>query len=1672
MSASTFNEEWLRCPTTARDSGDDILTWTTSISRTGVSTVDGLRFSEHFDVDGINSLENLLRTIQRLKLKKLSVDQLEEMRFVAAGETFAVSECKLEGEVVAVKRIRLNEDGKNFDRQHFQRRLQAVLREVLIMCHPPLSYHPNIVSLLGYGWTFEEQRPSPFISVEFASEGSLRAYMRHDRSIKTKLILAGDVAAGLMALHKCGIVHGDLKMDNVVVFMSLDRPSMSIAKLSDFGHSILASSTPEKRTHYFGTSLYNAPEVAEQKDQPIPVEDLHKCDIWAFGLCVWEILADGKVYFQRSWRSNPIYARPSSSIISTLTPSSDSHDRLSSDVDDQHVLGSFDPSHLKALANEFVNSLWIPGMGLEKGFLRPLLERTLQVDPAKRISDLSRLPIIGFWNKTPGGHSLQWKLATYSISGDIRYSIFSKDSGYHIFWNQQQELLQDFEAVALRSRSPKYDSAAAFQTMLCYVNAFGTSRNYTKSTEFLRRAEESGHLVARILAPRILDAFSPNPCTTRQSYSECIALGFRTIRDVQQSFTTSYNGEPTGKFEPQGQSTLVQAARIGYSALVKRLLEAGSSLADNDTTSLLHWLFCLDDQSLCNIQQILSTSTAGRDLPHVLNHATSEKVILHPQWPFQVYGTPLATAISSGSVAAVKTLLALGADPLAPAFPTGDSEFLTNCTPIHLAVRYHFPEMFQLLWRSAFGERPATLPLVRGVPALVQHPVACALSFLTNAERFAIHGSSYIQNLRSTIQLFPTELLFQASPEGTTAITQAIDLEDVDTVELLLDNCPELAWRKLEEPGKNNSYTYPLHLAAQFGSYRDTEESLQIIKSILRLDPTAINKPDSSSFKPLHLAAMGSSFRITTLLLERGASIDDRDKRGQGPLHFCRVSSNVDVLLQSGALIDEKDNMGLTAAHAAVNRGAEEVLRALIAAGANLDITSNENQSLLHCAILRKSRSAAETLLKAGIAIDMQDIHGRTPLQLAMDAGRSDLALLLVEYGADPFIEDRRGSSSFRLALAWGNPLVLARFYDHKGFNSLSQYRRTRILHFASKDGEPEALRQYLHKLPVSLFDAESDALYNKKTPVHTSAIACRPELVQVLLSCGFKVDALDAEGNTPLLSACQAGRLQAAFPSHRRTSMCEQLLGNGADMLARNYKGWTPLLVAQDHEDYPLLTLLLRHALALNDADISQESESKLGREGGIDLYKDALALTGGEILKPKLIQDAAIKGEWDFIMTCIAGHFVHEVDFQDIFKFHNTNVDPKLWRFYSIEMDRDMMQYLYTGKSLPRSELSSPRYRDFEKERAECEDTLGVRRRQVSLLLRSEARNILSKRLGKREPMIPAIENPRRAIPRLLLNGAEIPVTLDDLSGTYSVRPSSLGDYYWHISDGSHLKLCISSSGSRMWGLFSFEMFKLILRSQKLDKDSRNGKIKFHWRQVGEGMFTYDLGDIVLTFSDDGRIIGHTNGNHRKTFEFWGEKNTDETGNKAALSREITSWKDEYRELDVKHHNTKIEDKTDKLVEYIRKTRLKQSQKPPQKPHQAIEPPATPQSLTADWLKPSRAYGSTALTSASDFYSTDDKRAVKMGGMLSRMYNRGYGRDTGSSDMEMNAPDQIGDSRTRVNAKKEKCISLRWSTCEFLLNLYLLISVIWFAINNIIFQQQIRLLNERLDRCCEGKL
>lgn len=126
---------------------------------------------------------------------------------------------------------------------------------------------------------------------------------------------------------------------------------------------------------------YNAPEVPRQETTQISPENLHKCDIWAFGLLVWEILKDGGRYFDSRWMAD-------TSIIESVG------------VPEEIAFENFDFSLLRGYAVTFLRQM--PNQDsfcgdFAKAALRALLSNTLQIDPVARRSNLKAFPIMTTW---------------------------------------------------------------------------------------------------------------------------------------------------------------------------------------------------------------------------------------------------------------------------------------------------------------------------------------------------------------------------------------------------------------------------------------------------------------------------------------------------------------------------------------------------------------------------------------------------------------------------------------------------------------------------------------------------------------------------------------------------------------------------------------------------------------------------------------------------------------------------------------------------------------------------------------------------------------------------------------------------------------------------------------------------------------------------------------------------------------------------------------------------------------------------------------------------------------------------------------------------------------------------------------------------------------------------
>jgi len=198
------------------------------------------------------------------------------------------------GKYVALKYVR-----RTMDPSKMIVKWKEVLLEIRALLHTPIRYHPNIVRLLGLSWgtTGGSDSVYPVLALEYAEYGSL-----HDLQVTSdplsfvvKKKLCHDVSKGLSILHACGIVHGDLKHENVLVFRNkkTEDPIVYTAKLVDFGGSIMDLAEDQLHSLRMRTPPWNAPEYRRK----LSPEELKLTDIYSLGLLVWRTILDAKSPF-------------------------------------------------------------------------------------------------------------------------------------------------------------------------------------------------------------------------------------------------------------------------------------------------------------------------------------------------------------------------------------------------------------------------------------------------------------------------------------------------------------------------------------------------------------------------------------------------------------------------------------------------------------------------------------------------------------------------------------------------------------------------------------------------------------------------------------------------------------------------------------------------------------------------------------------------------------------------------------------------------------------------------------------------------------------------------------------------------------------------------------------------------------------------------------------------------------------------------------------------------------------------------------------------------------------------------------------------------------------------------------------------------------------------------
>src|ERR1043166_5558776 len=154
--------------------------------------------------------------------------------------------------------------------------------------------HPNLVAIYHVGVLNESQIPYFVMQyVEGPSVSDASGRLLPEARVRRVI---GEVASGLAAAHRRGVVHRDIKPGNIVIDGETGR-----SLLPDFGiHAAVAEAKRSSRADrlttegmYVGTPVYMSPEMASGD------EAIDKSDVYSLGVVAWEMLTgkppfDGK----------------------------------------------------------------------------------------------------------------------------------------------------------------------------------------------------------------------------------------------------------------------------------------------------------------------------------------------------------------------------------------------------------------------------------------------------------------------------------------------------------------------------------------------------------------------------------------------------------------------------------------------------------------------------------------------------------------------------------------------------------------------------------------------------------------------------------------------------------------------------------------------------------------------------------------------------------------------------------------------------------------------------------------------------------------------------------------------------------------------------------------------------------------------------------------------------------------------------------------------------------------------------------------------------------------------------------------------------------------------------------------------------------------------------------
>ncbi|XP_065565796.1 putative ankyrin repeat protein RF_0381 [Artemia franciscana] len=335
---------------------------------------------------------------------------------------------------------------------------------------------------------------------------------------------------------------------------------------------------------------------------------------------------------------------------------------------------------------------------------------------------------------------------------------------------------------------------------------------------------------------------------------------------------------------------------------------------------------------------------------------------------------------------------------------------------------------------------------------------------------------------------------------------------------------------------------------------------------------------------PLGTAIRTSNLDLVKLLLKHGANPNCGESFGSAPpLHMAIIimaakegSADVcNLLIKSGAEIDATDVDGETPLGTAIKTSNLDLVKLLLKRGANPNCGE-----CLHLAVKKGGADLCNLLIKSGAELDATNVYGETPLGTAIKTSNLDLVKLLLKLGANP-----NCGECLHLAVKKGSADVCNLLIKSGAEIDATNVHGETPLGTATKTSNLDLVKLLLKR----------GANPNCEECLHLAVEKGRADMCELLIDSGAKLDAMNANKDTPLLIAIRNNNLELVKLLLKRganpncgeylhlnvkkgsADVCNLLIKSGAEIDATNVHGETPLGTAIKTSNLDLVKLLLK---------------------------------------------------------------------------------------------------------------------------------------------------------------------------------------------------------------------------------------------------------------------------------------------------------------------------------------------------------------------------------------------------------------------------------------------------------------------------------------------------------------